>query len=125
MTIPKWIKPLFTFAGLYDFILGALFVLAPINIFVLVGVEPPNHIGYIQFPALLLVVFGIMFFAIARDPEANRNLIPYGILLKISYCTVVFSHAATRTIPDMWIPFAWIDVLFLAAFIAAIRALKQ
>jgi len=75
-------------------------------------VTPPNHPGYVQFPALLLVVFGLMFLAVAADPVRNRNLIPYGILLKAAYCGTVFWYWASTGIPDMWKPFAWCDLAF-------------
>jgi len=86
----RWIKPFFIIAALYDGILGILFLMVPTQLFNAAKIVPPNHIGYVQFPAMLLVLFAIMFFNIARDPKANRNLILYGILLKFSYCSVVF-----------------------------------
>src|SRR3989338_10962109 len=100
MNIPKWIKPLFTVAGLYDSILGILFLITPVKLFNAANVVLPNHIGYVQFPAMLLVVFGIMFLNIARNPRANKNLILYGILLKFSYCAVVFPHWLNGNMPS-------------------------
>ena len=35
-------------------------------------------------------MFALMFIAIARNPVANRGMIVYGILLKLSYCGLVF-----------------------------------
>ena len=54
--------------------------------------RPPNHWGYVQFSAALLIIFGLMFLAAARRPIANRNLLPYCFLLKIAYSGVVFDH---------------------------------
>ncbi|MCD4779030.1 MAG: hypothetical protein K8S27_00565 [Candidatus Omnitrophica bacterium] len=125
MEIPKWIKPFFVVAGLYDGILGLLFLAMPFKLFSLTNVPPPNHIGYIQFPALLLVVFGIMFLNIARNPIANRNLILYGILLKASYSGVVLSHWISGNMPIMWIVFAFLDLIFLVLFVVTRRAIRQ
>jgi hypothetical protein len=112
----RLVSILFTVAGLYDGILGVAFLLAPAAVFARYAVAPPNHFGYVQFPAALLIVFAIMFFAVAVDPRANRNLIPYGILLKASYCGLVFGYWSTQGIPDMWKPFAVADVVFAALF---------
>ena len=71
---------LFTVAGLYEGILGAAFLVAP---------------------AALLIVFAVMFFAVAVDPCATRNLIPDGILLKASYCTLVFGYWFTQGLPTL------------------------
>jgi hypothetical protein len=88
-------------------------------------VTPPNHVGYVQFPAALLVIFGIMFAVVARRPRENRNLIPYGILLKVSYCGVAGYHWLASGIPSLWKPFVAIDLLFLVLFLLAYRSLGQ
>ena len=43
-------------------------------------------------PFKIPVTFTIMFIKIASNPVKNRELIPFGILLKISYCGVIFYH---------------------------------
>ena len=49
----KTISRIFYLAAGYDGLLGLIFVLAPYRLFSGAGIEPPNHIGYVQFPALL------------------------------------------------------------------------
>ncbi|MBF0523133.1 MAG: hypothetical protein HQL24_08775 [Candidatus Omnitrophica bacterium] len=117
--MPKWIKPFFIVAGLYDGILGMLFLLFPQQLLSMANITPPNHVGYIHFPALLLIIFATMFFNIARDPAANRNLILYGIFFKASYSGVVLFHWAQAAIPLMWVYFAFFDLIFLVIFIVA------
>lgn len=117
------ITVLFFIAALYDGLLGLAFLLTPGVVFQWFGVTPPNHPGYAQFPAALLVVFALMFLAVARNPLANRNLIPYGILLKVSYCGVIFFHWFTGGIPGMWKPFAICDLVFLVLFVWAYRSI--
>jgi len=119
------IRALFVLAGLYDGLLGLLFFFAGETLFEHYGVTPPNHWGYVQFPALLLVVFALMFFQVARDPRKNRNLIPYGVLLKASYCGVVFFYWAQGNLPGMWRPFAVIDLVFGLLFIWAYIAVGR
>ena len=115
----KWVRPLFIVAGLYDGILGLAFLMVPLQIFAMYGVTPPNHLAYIQFPALLLIVFAMMFFRIAMDPVGRRELMLYGCGLKIAYCAVAFFHSITTGIPAMWMPWAWMDLAFLALFLLA------
>ena len=121
---PGVIKPFFILASLYDGILGLLFLLIPAQLFEMANVTPVNHFGYVQFSALLLIIFGIMFYQIARNPVENKNLIIYGILLKLSYCSVVFFYWIAQNLPFIWKPFAVLDVLFLIAFIWAYKAIK-
>jgi hypothetical protein len=115
----KWVRPLFIVAGLYDGILGLAFLMVPLQIFEMYGVTPPNHLAYIQFPALLLILFAMMFFRIALDPVGRRELMLYGCGLKIAYCAVAFFYNITTGIPSMWMPWAWMDLAFLVLFIVA------
>jgi hypothetical protein len=124
MSKPIWIAILFYVSALYDGALGIIFLLFPSAPFRWFEVTPPNHFGYVQFPAALLIIFALLFIMIARNPVANRKLIPFGMLLKVSYCGVVFYHWLAAGIPGMWKPFAWIDLLFLVLFIIAYFQLK-
>ncbi|MBN1521191.1 MAG: hypothetical protein JW928_01555 [Candidatus Aureabacteria bacterium] len=119
MNTKKSIQVLFGAAAVYDGVLGIVFIFLPGLIFSLFQVTPPNHMGYVQFPAALLIVFALLFVAIARQPKENRTLIPYGILLKVSYCGVVFWHWFTAGIPGMWKPFAVIDIIMGILFFLA------
>ncbi len=86
----KLIVALFVVAALYDGLLGAAFLLAPTVIFRTADVTPPNHWAYVQFPAALLLIFALMFVAIARNPVQKLDLMIYGILLKVAYCSIAF-----------------------------------
>lgn len=121
----KQAKLLFIIAGLYDGILGAAFILFADEIFVFHAVEAPNHMAYVQFPALLLLVFAAMFFRISTDPVKYRELILYGCGLKISYCVLAFGYQITTEIPFMWIPWAWIDIVFLILFLLTWKSLGE
>jgi hypothetical protein len=125
MKVTKTVSLLFVVAALYDGLLGLVFLFAPLAAYDYFGVTHPNHLGYVQFPALLLVVFAIMFLAIAVRPVANRNLIPYGILLKAAYCGVVGWYWLSTGIPNMWKPFAICDVVFAILFAWSYMALKR
>jgi hypothetical protein len=117
----RLIKNLFVFAGLYDGILGLIFIFAPAAVFQYFDVTPPNHWAYIQFSALLLILFAAMFFKIASDPVRYRELMVYGMGLKLSYSGLVFWYQSTESIPFMWVPWAWFDLLFLILFAMAWR----
>jgi hypothetical protein len=119
------IPALFVVAAIYDGLLGAAFLFASGAVFRLFGVTPPNHQGYVQFPAALLIVFAVMYMAIAIDPIRNRNLIPYGMLLKVAYCGVVAFHWLSTGLPGMWKPFCVCDLIFLALFVWAWATLRK
>lgn len=119
----SWIKPLFIIAALYDGILAIAFLFFASALFQWFGVTPPNHLAYVKFPALLLLIFAAMFLRIASDPVKNRDLIPYGIALKIAYSGTAFWYQVTQGIPSMWIPWAWADLGFLVLFVIAWKSI--
>lgn len=125
MKTNRWIAPLFVVAAIYDGALGIAFLFFGPSLFAAWDVTPPNHYGYIQFPALILVLFGIMFARIAADPPRRRELIGYGCGLKAAYAGTVFVHALRTGIPGMWIPWAWADLAFLVLFALAWGALGR
>jgi hypothetical protein len=110
---------LFIVAAVYDGVLGLVFLLAPDRVFRTFEVTPPNHPGYVQFPAALLLVFALMFLRIARDPAGERDLIPYGILLKLAYCSVVTAYWLSDGVPGIWKPFVVADAAFAVLFVWA------
>lgn len=120
----NWTKPLFIVAALYDGILGLIFLVAHERVFAFFEVTPPNHPAYVKFPALLLIIFSAMFLQVARDPVRNRGLILYGMGLKAAYTGLAFWYQITMGIPSMWLPWAWFDLVFLAAFAVAYGTLS-
>jgi hypothetical protein len=121
-----WIRVLFVIAALYDGVLGLMFLFAGRWVYDTGGTTPPNHWAYVQFPALLLLIFGAMFAMIARRPVEHRNLIPFGIALKLAYSGLALYYWLTIGIPWMWQPFVIIDVLMAVLFfLAAVQLMPQ
>jgi hypothetical protein len=117
MRTERAVSIIFWASGIYDGLLGLIFLVTPASMFARFGVTPPNHWGYVQFGAAMLLIFGLMFLQVALKPAPNRNLIPYGILLKVAYAGTVFGYWFTQGLPDMWKPFAVIDAIFAVLFI--------
>ena len=118
------VRLLYALAAAYDGLLGLAFLVAGPRIYGLTGITPPNHWGYVHFAAGVLVIFGLMFLAIALKPVANRNLVVYGILLKVCYVSVVVWYSYAGGIPTMWKYFAAADTLFGVLFVWSLFALK-
>ncbi len=118
------VRVLYLIAGLYDGLLGLLFLVAGPEIYDRAAITPPNHWGYIHFAAGILVIFGWMFLTIAQRPVENRNLVTYGVLLKVCYVLTVCWHWYAGGIPDLWKYFAVFDTAFALAFIWSLVPLE-
>ena len=113
------IRILFLFAALYDFILGLGFLFFGPQIFERYNITAPNHWAFINFCCLLLMIFGLMFMMVAIRPQSNRNLIPFGVLLKAAYIGVAGYYWSVGGIPDAFKPFIFVDAVMLLAFVWA------
>lgn len=119
----EWIRPLFLVAAAYDLVLGLAFVVAFKPVMTAFNIELPNHDAYVQLPAAMIAIFGIGFWFVARAPERNRDIIKLGIMLKLAYSGIILAWYAKGMMPTMWVPFAFVDLVFMATFVAALRVL--
>ena len=124
MNTPFSIRILYSVAGAYDGLLGLAFLLGGPALYAHFQITPPNHWGYVHFGAGILVIFGWMFLEIARRPEQSRNLVTYGILLKVCYVGTVVWYWIHGDIPAMWKGFALADTVFAALFVWSLKFLK-
>jgi hypothetical protein len=115
----------FLAAGIYDFVIGFVFLFAGGPLFDWARIPHPNHWAYIQFGSLMLMVFGTMFLKVAYSPSSNRNLIPFGMLLKVCYIGIVAFYWLTTGVPMLFKPFAFIDALMLVLFGLAYASLAR
>jgi hypothetical protein len=123
--IPSWIRPLFVVAAIYDIVLGIGYIVLQERIFTWFQITPPNHPGYVMWGAAVVLIFGIGFALVARNPVRNRDLIVLGILFKLAYSGTVLGYQFLGTIPWMWVPWAYADLVFAALFIMALRSLPR
>lgn len=121
----KTVSVIFIVAAIYEGLLGLAFLFMAGLMFRWADITPPNHLGYVQFPGALLIIFALMFLSIADNPGEKRKLIPYGIMLKMAYVFIVGWHWLTDSVPTMWLIFAGIDAVFAVAFIWAFRATRR
>ena len=121
----RWIKALLAVCGVYDGVIGLCFLLFPIMLYRAAGVTLPNHMGYVRFPALLLLIFAAMFFRAAADPVGRRDVLVYGMALKASYFLLVFWYEFRAGVPTLWIPFAYADVVFFLLFVLAWNTVRK
>jgi hypothetical protein len=119
------VRLLYAVAAAYDGLLGLAFIINAPRIYAWAEITPPNHWGYIHFAAGTLVIFGVMFLMIALQPLANRNLVLYGILLKVCYVATVGWHSYHGGIPAMWTWFAIADAVFALLFVWSLVALRK
>ena len=94
-------------------------------IFDLFALPPAGHPTYVQFPALLITIFGVMFLQISTDPIKYRSMIPYGMALKAAFSGLTLWSILTIGLAAIWVPVAILDFVFLVAFVVAWRSISR
>ena len=114
---------LFLVAGAYDVVLGLAFMAAGESILETVGMTLPPHVAYIHLAALFILVQGISYLFVARDPWRNVGLARVGVLYKAAYTGLAIWYLVTNQMPaTFFIPWAVADAVFLVLFLLFIRA---
>lgn len=120
-----WIRGAFWLSAIYDVVIGLVFLVLGDSLFDRFEVPPPSHPGYYEFPALMLIIFGVLFAQIAINPAKHRGLIIYGMGLKASCSGLILYHHFVDGVSGFWISFAFADVGFLVLFSAAFVAIGK
>jgi hypothetical protein len=75
-------KPVFVVAALFNLAVGLPMLLAPEVLLTAIGQPVPDDLLITRLAALLIVVLGIGYAMVARDPVANRSILWLGVLGK-------------------------------------------
>ena len=119
-------RTFFLVAALYDIILGAAFLVASEPILTAIGMTLPPHIAYIQLAAVFVVVQGLGYWLVYRDPLANLGIVRMGVAYKAAYSGLALYYLANAQLPSVFfIPWAVIDLLFLIGFVMFLRAASR
>lgn len=121
----KSVKAVLMASAIYDILLALIFGLFYRVIYYTFDTALPNHPGYIQLATVYIMIFGIGFWYAAKNPIANMGIIRMGVLMKLGYIVVVFGHWFFGGIPGFYVPFAFIDLVFLILFMMADVAVRR
>jgi hypothetical protein len=124
MTGERFFKWLFLVAGVYDFVLGALFFLFYVAIYEHFGITLPNHPEYVQAPAAFIVILGIMLFYVFKDMYRNVDMVKIAALSKLAYSGLALYYQQATGLPAVFMVFAWCDLIFLGLFITFLVKVK-
>ena len=112
----------FLVAALYDIVLGAVFVIAGESILTAIGMTLPPHIAYIQLAAIFILVQGLSYWLVYRDPLGNLGIVRIGVVYKAAYAGLAAWYLILGTLPSVFfIPWAIIDLAFLVGFVLFLR----
>jgi hypothetical protein len=124
MTIEA-IRKLFFTGAIFNWLVGlALLFDAPL-LFRLFHVSPaPTEPLFVQLFAWLVIIFGVGYFWISRDPPGHVPIIELGILGKISVFLVCLAGAVSGMVSWQIMMLASVDLAYAGLFWRAVQFLR-
>jgi len=119
----KTTKTLFLTAAIFNWAVGLALAFKAGLLFELFRVTPaPTEPLFLQLFAWLVVVFGIGYWWVSRDPAANAPIIKLGILGKISVFLAVLACVLMDAVSWQMLILASGDLVYAALFWRALKA---
>ncbi len=114
---PSYTRLLFVSGAIFNLLAGLPFLIAPEFMAALMGLElNATAAMFLQLTFALVVVFGWVYWMIARDPVRNRPYILLGIILKLLVVAIFFGHWLSGNIPWQLPALASGDIFYALLF---------
>jgi hypothetical protein len=118
-------KKFFLIAAIYDFILGALFLLFYKPIFSFFNIIAPVPAMYLQMSAAFVIAMGFGYYLVYKNLHKNTDLVKLGISYKAVYSALVFYFYFAGTAHWIFFLFAVFDLIFLTLFVLFLNYSKK
>jgi small multidrug resistance pump len=113
-------------AGAYNVLLGLNMVVLPEGGFEPLGMRQPDLLLFVQLVGLLVAVFGIGYFMVARWPLENRGVLLLGLIGKALVAILGLAYVALGKVPPVYLfVVLFSDVIYLAPFVIILRHLQR
>lgn len=111
-------KLVFAIAALFNFAVGLPMLLAPEALLTAIGQPVPADLLMTRLAALLIVVLGIGYGMVWRDPVANRGILWLGVLGKAPIPLLVWMAGGAAALASSSFLLSLGDLSFAALFLA-------
>lgn len=110
-------KLVFWVAAVFNFAVGLPMLLTPEVLLPAIGQPLPDDLLMIRLAALLIVVLGIGYGMVARDPAANRPILWLGVLGKAPIPLLVWISGGAAALSSSAFVLSLGDLAFAALFL--------
>lgn len=110
-------KLVFWVAAAFNFAVGLPMLLAPEAMLAALGQPVPDDLLMTRLTSLLIVVLGIGYGMVARDPEANRPILWLGVLGKAPIPLLVWISGGAAALSSSAFILSLGDLAFAALFL--------
>ena len=122
---PKVVRAMFLTGAVFNWLVGLALLLDATLLFELFAVTPvPTEPLFVQLFAWLVIIFGVGYLWVSRDPLANVPIIKLGMLGKTSVFLVCLAAVVTGTVSWQMMILATVDLVYATLFWLALQTLR-
>lgn len=109
-------KAVFAVAAVFNWLVGLPLLIAPAAFYAMLGQSTPDLFNA-QMAGALIVVFGVGYAMVARDPVANRGIVWLGVIGKGPLPLLYWLNVQAGRAPMSGFPLTLVDLAFAALFL--------
>lgn len=114
-------RPLFSIAALFNLVVGIPMLVAYPTVARLLQLEGPPTVWY-HIAAAIVVIFGLAYWSIGRDPVKFRPYVLLGIVGKLAFVAIIYGHWLAGDVSVRLAVLVTGDLIFTLLFIAYLRS---
>lgn len=124
--LKPWMRYLLRFAGCYNLLAGLGMLVFYHEGYKLMGLVKPELMLPLQLVGMLVMLFGVGYLIVARNPVENRNVLLLGFLSKALGTLLGVGYVALGKIPPMFlVVLLFSDAIYLPPFLVILRRLYR
>jgi len=114
-------RRLFTVAAIFNLLVGLPMLVAYPVVAKMLALQGPPTVWF-DIVACVVVLFGYVYWKVARDPVQFRPYVLLGILAKLLFVIAVYGHWLAGDISSRVAALVTVDLVFALAFAAYLRS---
>lgn len=124
--LDRWMTGLLWFVGGYNILAGFSMLVFYHEGYALLGIEKPSLVLPIQLVGVLVGLFGVGYWMVARDPAANRGVLLLGFWSKALGSVLGIYYVARGQLPPVFLVLLFFaDIVYLLPFAIILRRIAK
>ena len=122
--LTSWMKFTLRFAAIFNLLAGLFMLVLYHECYKLLGITKPDFSFPIQLDGILVALFGLGYYLVAKNPVENRNLLLIGFLSKGLGSVLGLTYLFMGRFPLRFFPILFFaDIIYLPLFAIIMRRL--
>jgi CDP-diglyceride synthetase len=122
--LAKWMKFVLRFVAVYNVLAGLFMLIGYHETYKIIGMEKPDISFPIQLVGILVGLFGVGYYLVAKNPIENRNVLALGFWSKFLGSCLGTGYVLMGKLPPQFIAvYFFADVIYLPPFYLIMRRL--